>query len=381
MCIRDSTITGKVTDLKSKEAMPFVAVKVKGTSKGTLTEDDGSYKITTKDTSTLTLVFSFSTYNTQEILVAGRSVIDVEMASEITEKDEVIVIGYGNSTEKERTGAGSKVDGEDIEKMNMSRVDQALQGQASGVNVSTNSGSPGGSSNIRIRGLSTFGNNNPLILVDGVVYDPAGLNALNPSDIKSINVLKDATAGIYGVRAANGVIIIETKKGKLNAKPSIEYNGYYGIQQTANKLQLLTAEEYAVVKNEMFAFGGQPMPFNNTNLGVGTDWQDSIFQTAAVQSHQVSMTGGTRSTRYSIGLGYFNQDGIVGGEKAHFARYNARLNLSTDLSDKLKLNSVFLFSNDYRKGLPENGIGSVLYNTVNAFPLSLIHISEPTRPY
>ena len=148
----------------------------------------------------------------------------------------------------------------------------------------------------------------------------------------------------------------------------MEYSGYYGIQQTAKKLDLLNAEEYAVIKNETFAFSGQPLPFPNTALGVGTDWQDSIFQNAPVQSHNISLSGGTSNTRYSLGWGYFNQDGIVGGEKANLERYNARVNLSTDLSEKLTLNSVFLFSNDTRKGLPENGIGSVLYNTINAFP-------------
>ncbi len=219
------------------------------------------------------IIFS-PVHEKKEILVAGRTSIDVVLEG-IKEFEEVVVVGYGESTSKELTGATSKVSGEDVEKMNLSRMDQALQGQVSGVNISTNSGSPGGSSNIRIRGLSTFGNNNPLILVDGVVYDAAGLNALNPSDIESINVLKDATAGIYGVRAANGVIIVTTKKGKLNAKPSIEYNAYFGIQQTSKELNLLNAQEYAVIKNEMFGNGGEPLPFNNTNLGTGTNWQDS----------------------------------------------------------------------------------------------------------
>ncbi|MFM9004422.1 MAG: SusC/RagA family protein, partial [Flavobacteriales bacterium] len=200
-------------------------------------------------------------------------------------------------------------------------------------------------------------------------------------DIKSINVLKDATAGIYGVRAANGVIIVETKNGAINRKPSIEYNGYYGVQQTARKLDLLTAEEYAVIKNEAFAFGGQAMPFSNTNLGTGTNWQDSVFSSAPVQSHNLSLNGGTLNTRYSIGLGYFNQEGIVGADKANFGRYNARLNFATDMSEKLKLNSVLLFSSDMRSTLPENGIGSVLYNTINAFPNEPVYSSPSTFSY
>ena len=379
MFAQNLTISGLITD-ENSEPLPFATISVQGTTEGTLSDVDGKYTISVAASETLTLVFSYTGYAPQEILVAGRSVIDVQMKSS-TLLDDVIVVGYGNSSVKELTGATSQVDGENVEKMNLSRMDQALQGQIAGVSINTNSGSPGGSSNIRIRGLSTFGDNDPLILVDGVVYDSEGLNALNPSDIKSINVLKDATAGIYGVRAANGVIIIETKNGSLNSKPTVEYSGYYGIQQTAKKLDLLNAEEYAVIKNETFAFSGQPLPFPNTALGVGTDWQDSIFQNAPVQSHNISLSGGTSNTRYSLGWGYFNQDGIVGGEKANFERYNARVNLSTDLSEKLTLNSVFLFSNDTRKGLPENGIGSVLYNTINAFPTDPIRTPDGNYSY
>jgi len=150
--------------------------------------------------------------------------------------EDVVIIGYGRATKKEFTGANSSLKGQSLEKLNIPRMDQALQGQIPGVVVSTNSGSPGGTSSIRIRGLSTFGDNDPLILVDGVVYDSEGLNALNPNDIASINVLKDATAGIYGVRAANGVIIVETKKGQLKSAPRWEISGFQGLQQTAKKI-------------------------------------------------------------------------------------------------------------------------------------------------
>lgn len=364
---QEINISGIVKNDKN-EVMPFVSVKVKNQNIDVLSDINGYYTLNVIDSSFLSLIFFYSGYVKQEIVVNNRNVIDVVLLPQFKELDQVIIIGYGEATSKELTGATGKVKGEDIEKLNVSRMDQALQGQVSGVSINTNSGSPGGSSNIRIRGLSTFGDNDPLILVDGVVYDSEGLNALNPSDIKSINVLKDATAGIYGVRAANGVIIVETKNGKLNSKPKVEYSGYYGMQETSKRLDLLNAQEYAIIKNEMFAMGGQSMPFNNTNLGVGTIWQDSVFKMAPVQSHNISLSGGTFSTKYSIGLGYFNQDGIVGVDKSNFSRYNARVNLSTDLSSKLKFNSVFLYSSDSRSTLPENGIGSVLYNTINAFP-------------
>jgi TonB-linked SusC/RagA family outer membrane protein len=348
--------------------LPLVKVQLKGQNIGVTTDSEGNFELAITDKNSGTLVFTLMGYEKQEIELKGQLRIDVVLKELFNENQEVVVVGYGSSKSKEFTGANSKVKGEDIEKLNITRVDQALQGQVAGVNISTNSGSPGGSANIRIRGLSTFGDNDPLILVDGIVYDSEGLNALNPSDIKSINVLKDATAGIYGVRAANGVIIVETKKGSLNSKPQIEYNAFYGVQQTSRKLDLLNATEYAVIKNEMFGLSGQPMPFNNTNLGEGTSWQDSVFQSAPMQSHNLSINGGTLNTRYSIGFGYISQDGIVGGPKANFSRYNARLNFSTDLSPKIKLNSVLLYSNDARSTLPENGIGSVLYNTINAFP-------------
>ena len=374
------SVSGTVLNERS-EGIPYVKITLKSNNKLFLSDGKGLFQIQVANLDSEVLVFSAMGYQKLELPVQGKTNLTAVLKELVQDTKDVVVVGYGTSKTKELTGATSKVKGEDIEKMNMTRMDQALQGQVSGVTVSSNSGSPGGSSNIRIRGLSTFGDNDPLILVDGVVYDSEGLNALNPADIKSINVLKDATAGIYGVRAANGVIIVETKNGAINRKPSMEYNGYYGIQQTARKLDLLTAEEYAVIKNEAFAFGGQAMPFANTSLGTGTNWQDSVFSSAPVQSHNLSLNGGTLNTRYSIGLGYFNQEGIVGADKANFGRYNARLNFSTDMSEKLKLNSVLLFSSDMRSTLPENGIGSVLYNTINAFPNEPVYSSPGTFSY
>jgi len=372
-------VQGKVNNEKN-EPLPFVSVSIKNKNKGIKTDFDGNYKLEVSGPED-TLIFYFIGYMKFETVVGSRTVIDVQLVAEAQELDEVVVVGYGEAKSKEFTGATSKVQGDEVEKMNVARVDQALQGQVSGVTISTNSGSPGGSANIRIRGLSTFGDNDPLILVDGVVYDSEGLNALNPSDIKSINVLKDATAGIYGVRAANGVIIVETKQGRLNAKPKVEYNGYYGIQTTAKKLDLLNAREYAIIKNEMFGLGGQEIPFPNPELGEGTSWQDSVFQRAPVQSHNFSLSGGTNATKYSIGLGYYDQTGIVGGEKAGFSRYNARLNFDTELSKRMTLNSVFLYSNEARSTLPENGIGSVLYNTINAFPNEPVFSADGNYSY
>ncbi|MCH1472780.1 MAG: SusC/RagA family TonB-linked outer membrane protein, partial [Bacteroidia bacterium] len=361
------SVSGVVSDSLGQRIMG-AAIVVKGTNSGSITDENGNYRIANVDLTNATLVASYSGYKTKTIKVKGRKTINIMLSDASLGLGQVMVVGYGTATKKEFTGASANVIGEDLQRLNIPRIDQALQGQVSGVNINTNSGSPGGSSSIRIRGLSTFGDNDPLILVDGVVYDSEGLNALNPNDIESVNVLKDATAGIYGVRAANGVILIETKKGRRNVKPKIELSAYTGVQQATKKLNVLNAREYAVLKNEMFANGNNPLPFANTNLGEGTDWQDAVFQDAQVQNYNVTVTGGTEKTTYSIGGSYFSQDGIVGLDKSNFTRFNGRVNLNTEMSDRLRLSSVFLYTNEERQALPENGIGSVLYNTINAFP-------------
>ena len=372
-------VTGTVID-ETNEGMPGVTVKVEGKDKGTTTDLDGKYAIDI-DNKSNKLIFSFIGYKKYIVQVNDQTKIDVQLQVSSESLDEVVVIGYGKTTVKELTGATVQVKGESVERLNIPRMDQALQGQVSGVAINTNSGSPGGSSSIRIRGLSTFGDNDPLILVDGVVYDSEGLNALNPGDIESINVLKDATAGIYGVRAANGVIIIETKKGRKGAKPKFEVGSYVGLQQTTKSLDLLNAAEYALIKNEMFIRGtGSPI-FNNTDLKVGTNWQDSIFQSSPIESFNFGVTGGGKNSSFSIGGNYFSQDGIVGGNKSSFDRYNARVNLVNSLTDKLTLSSVFLFTHEERKALPENGIGSVLYNTINAFPTRDIRTTDGNYEY
>ncbi|MGY6520612.1 MAG: SusC/RagA family TonB-linked outer membrane protein [Mongoliitalea sp.] len=364
------SIRGQVLDERG-DPIPGASILKVGTTTGTVTDLDGNFTLAAVPGDQLRV--SFIGYQTQTITVGSQAQIIIRLGDEISSLNEVIVVGYGTATKKELTGAVSQIKGEAVADMNMPRLDQALQGKLSGVTITTNSGAPGGTSNIRIRGLGTFGNNNPLILVDGVIFDAAGLNSLNPNDIESINVLKDATAGIYGVRAANGVIIVETKKGSKNQKPSLEFSSYYGVQQAERKLNLLNAREYAVLVNEAFAAGGNLPPFANTNLGVGTDWQSEVFQTAPIQEHMVTVNGGSEKTSYSIGGGYFGQQGIVGGDRSNFERYNARINFITEIAPKLKLTSVFLYSHERTSGIPQGGIGSVLFNTINAYP------TEPVR--
>ena len=369
------TVKGKVTseDQFLPEGIPGVTVLIKGMSVGTSTDMNGEYSLKIPNGAT-TLVFSFIGYQTQEVAIGIETTINAVLMPDIKSLEEVVVIGYGTSTKKELTGAVSVVDGKSIEKINPIRIENALQGQVAGVQISSSSGSPGGAQNIRIRGYTTNGNNNPLVVVDGVPYGVEGLSSLNPNDIESINVLKDATAGIYGVRAANGVIIVTTKSGKKKQATKFSFDGYYGVQESTRKLNLLNATQYAVLKNEAAAAGGTSLPFNNTQLGTGTDWQDAVFtKNAAIQNYNLSAVGGSEKTTFSIGASYMKQDGIVGGDKSSFTRYNARLNFKTDLTDKLSFSNTLLYTNENRKGLPENGIGSVLFNAINNSPISPIY--------
>ncbi|MFW5759861.1 MAG: SusC/RagA family TonB-linked outer membrane protein, partial [Cyclobacteriaceae bacterium] len=372
------TVQGIVTG--EGEALPGVNVLLKGTERGVVTNIDGSYSIEVPGEDAV-LQFSYIGFQPKEVVVGNQSQIDVILETDLLSLQEVIVVGYGTTTKKEATGAVTAVNAERIESLNPQRVDQALQGQVAGVNINAASGSPGGSFNIRIRGITTNGNNNPLILVDGVRYDAAGLNALNPNDVESINVLKDATAGIYGVQAANGVIMITTKKGKLNTKPKLNFSGYYGVQETSNKLNLLNAREYAILKNEAFAAGNQTPPFNNVELGEGTDWQNQVFQTAPIQNYNLTISGGSDKTSYSFGGSYLDQEGIVGGPQASFRRLNARLNFVTELAPRVKLENVLLYTNEQRKTLPEFSIGSVLYNAINAYPTEGVFQQDGSYSY
>ena len=207
------------------------------------------------------LEFSYTGYQTQTITVASFDELTINLGTSASNIEEVVVIGYSTSTKKEVTGAVSVVKADEIEALNPNRLEQALQGQSSGVQISSQSGSPGGGFNIRIRGISSNGNNNPLILVDGVRYED--LSALNPSSIESINILKDASASIYGVQPANGVILITTKKGQKGVDPVVDIHAYYGVQETERQIPVLNATEYALLINEAHANGGSTPPFSS----------------------------------------------------------------------------------------------------------------------
>ena len=363
---QDIQVQGVILDANSSEPLPGVNVLVKGTNRGTAADFDGNFVLTGLSQGEV-LVFTYLGYLSQEYTVKGSEQVTIRLQEDVSALEEVVVIGYGTQTKKELTGAVAVVGSETIEELNPTRIEQALQGQVAGVQVTTESGSPGSASNIRIRGISTNGDNRPLILVDGNVIED--LSVINPGDIESINVLKDATAGIYGVRAANGVILITTKTGRRNTDLKFSYDAWGGVQQTSRKIPVLNATEYAVIVNEAYAAGGSPNPYPDlSTLGTGTDWQDEVFSNALIFNHNFTASGGSEKSTYSFGASHLTQDGIVGGPKANFNRSTVRINYNVEPLKNLNIVTNLLYTHTNRKTLPENSLGSVLFNALNNAP-------------
>lgn len=358
-------VKGVVKDAVSGETLPGVSVVIKGTSIGTETNFDGVFNLANVKQGA-TLVLNYLGKKPKEVVVTSTSItVSLEDAAEALE--EIVVIGYGTQRKKEVTGAVTVISSATIDDLQPTRIEQALQGQVAGVNITTSSGSPGAAANIRIRGISTNGDSRPLILLDGRVIED--LSVVNPSDIESINILKDAAAGIYGVRAANGVILVTTKSGRKNTAFVSTLNTYVGFQQTTREIPLLNATEYALLANEAFAANGEPLPFPSVaGLGQGTNWQRQAFESAPIYSIDYTLNKGTEKSTYSLGLSVLDQDGIVGLDKSNFNRRNIRFNFDTEITDKLKFTSSTIFTNTNKRNLSENVLGSVLFNALNMPP-------------
>jgi TonB-linked SusC/RagA family outer membrane protein len=353
-------VSGTVTEADSGAPLPGATVLVKGTNNGTTTDFDGMFQITGVPGDAI-LVVSYLGFETQEVAVNNATSFNVALSSAADTIDEIVVIGYGTQSKKEVTGAVSVLGAEAIQKLSPVRAEQAIQGQVAGVNITSQSGSPGSGLNIRIRGITTNGNNAPLILVDGNRI--GDLNALNPNDIESINVLKDATAGIYGVQAANGVILITTKSGRRNSELDVTIDTYTGFQATSNKLDLMNSFEFAQFVNDAK---------NKTEFFVypqdGTDWQDEVFEVAPISEVNATVKGGGEKSAYTFAAGYLDQDGIVGGSSNNYERVTARINYEYDILDNLKVTANALHFKATKQNLAEGGIGAVLYNAVNINP-------------
>lgn len=340
-------ITGKITSADNNQPLPGVTVKVKDSPTGTLSGADGSYTISAKNGDVL--IFSFISYVTQQIYVGSSTVINVALKPSTNDLSEVVVIGYGTRKRSDLTGSISSVTAADIAKSQPTTIDQALQGRAAGVIVQQVSGQPGGDVNVQIRGLGGFVGSAPLYVIDGVQIPPNGqsaipgngtnpLSSINPSDIASIDVLKDASAtAIYGSQASNGVIIITTKKGTVGA-PLISYDGYQGWQKLPKYYDVMDLRQYATFMNEkgvIIGYDMRPQFANPQYLGVGTNWQKALFRTAPMQNHNLSISGGDARTRYYISGTYFSQQGIALG--SDFKRTSVKANIDNKTTNWLKV--------------------------------------------
>ena len=362
-----NTLSGTVVD-DLDIPIPGVNVLIKGTTQGTVTNFDGVYSLENVNQNDV-IVFSYVGFQTQEIVYTGQDKIDVQLMVSTEALEEIVVIGYGSESKRKVTGAISTISSESIEELEPLNTAQALQGTSAGVNVLQGSGAPGAESSIRIRGIATNGVNGPLIILDGLQYG-GGLNSLNPQDIKSITVLKDAQAAIYGSIGANGVVLIETKSGKRNQSAVVKYNTYLGLQETTRKLPLLNSNEYALLLNEGYANAGLDIPFPNLSaIENDTNWQDEVFDTAEIINHNISISGGSEKSDYMFTASHLDQKGIVGSDKSQFKRTTARLKFNTDVRDFLTLSSNVIFTNNRSKGINSFGLGSVLFNALNMAPV------------
>jgi len=383
---QDGTVTGVVSD-ENGLPVPGASILVKGTSTSASSDIDGKYAIAATPSSTL--VFSYVGYANQEVAVGNKTVVNISLAQGAKNLDEVVVVGYGTQKKSVVTGAISSVKSKDLENLPLTTVGQSLQGRASGVYVAQNAGQPGSSATIRVRGITTFNNNDPLWVVDGVIVDNGGMNYLNQSDIESMEVLKDAASqAIYGARAAAGVILITTKKGK-SGKMSVNYNGFAGFSKASRRVDLLDATQYATLRNEAYANGYTSgtftLPFPNAaSLGKGTDWQDVIFNDSAQRSqHELSISGGNDKSTFYMSVGLTDQEGIVTTAISNYTRKNIRLNSTHKLGKYVTVGQTLGFSNEKTVGLGNTNseYGGPLASAINLDPVTPAIVTDPsTRP-
>ncbi|KAA3439557.1 SusC/RagA family TonB-linked outer membrane protein [Rufibacter hautae] len=375
-----TSITGRVTSARTGEALPGVSVVVKGTTAGSSTDIDGRFQVQTPAAGT-TLVFSYIGFLSKEEPINGRATVNVTLQEDQRALEEVVVVGYGTQLRREVSTAISSVTSEEITQTPVTRIEQALQGRVAGVQVTNVSGQPGDAPTVRIRGIGSTGNSNPIYIVDG--FPVGGIDYLNPGDIESIDVLKDAaSAAIYGARGGNGVVIITTKQGRRDGTMNVSYDGYMGVQNPWRQLKLLNAREYATLMNEGAANAGMTPPFADpTQFTGGTDWQDAIFEkNAPIQNHQVTVTGGTEKSAYSAALSYFDQDGIVGGDKSNFQRYTARVNADNQVKSWLKFGTNLAYTHIKRRAFdPNQEFGGILNNALNIDPLTPVYETDPAK--
>ena len=383
----EKTITGTVTDLATDETLPGVNIVAKGTTIGTVTDIDGNYRLTVAD-DVETLVFSSVGYEKEEVVIGDQSVIDISMAPDIQSLSEVVVVGYGTQAREDLTGSVSSIDANEvIEKQAVQSFEQALQGRAAGVQVKQATGAPGGGLSVRVRGVGSITTSaEPLYVVDGVPIsgsnavtgdgfrgsapDQNVLSTLNPNDIQSIEILKDASAtAIYGSRAANGVVLITTKSGK-SGQNNINFSTYQGWSNLINPYEMANAQQYAIMVEEDRAFRERTSIYSQQAIdslatAEGTDWLDEISRVGRIQNYNLSVSGGDVDTKYFLSADYFGEDGII--KNSDFDRYSARLNLSQTIN-KFQVGTNLTLSRSQSNRVPtdvgfDNG-GSVIARAI-----------------
>ncbi len=361
-------ISGRVVSADDNSGLPGVSVVVKGTTAGTVTDGDGRYKLNVPGPASV-LVFSFVGYLSEEVTVGNRTTIDMKMAADIKALSEVVVVGYGTQKKSQLTGAIASVSNKEISELPIANAQQALQGRAPGVDVVTNSNKPGAGVSVRIRGRRSFSaGNEPLFVVDGIPLS-GGINDINPQDIQSMEILKDASAtAIYGSRGANGVVIITTKRGRAG-EMSVTYDGYYGVSSSLGRIDMMNGPEFAEYKRESrrsvdINKDGRPDYDNNDpdadsklfepieleSIAAGrtTDYQDLMLRNGNQQSHQLGILGGSENTLFSLSGNYFNEQGIIPGQD--FTRYTFRVNIDQNISKRIKVGTSTLFAYSIRNG-------------------------------
>ena len=361
------TVSGTITSSEDGFGVPGATVQVQGTKSSTVTDFDGKYKVEAKTGDVL--VITFVGFKSQNITVGTQKVVNVVLSPETSELKEIVVIGYGTQKKKVNTAATSLVSGKDIQQVASLDVVNALQGQASGVSVTSSSGQPGANMVVNIRGAGTAGNSDPLYVVDGVVVDN-GIGYLDPSVIERVDVLKDASAAsIYGARAANGVILVTTKKGK-DGKMNVSFSSYTGFQQIAKKLDLMNTQEYTTIMNEARVNSGYAPLYTKEQIAgfPDTDWQKSLFNEGAIkQNHSLLITGGDEKSTIATGLSYYGQEGMIGGStsQSQYDRITFTVNSTSEvIKGFLKIGENFTLSNIKSSGVADDGIYS---NAIRAF--------------
>lgn len=368
---QERIVTGTITNA-ANEPLPGVNILIKGTTQGTTSDFNGKYSLQIPGDDAV-LVFSFIGYETQEVAVGSRTSVSIAMVEDTKTLAEVVVVGYGEVEKRDITGSVAQVKAEELQQIPVYNIEQALKARAAGVRVSQNSGQPGGRIEVRIRGgNSMIGDNAPLYVVDGFPLT-GGVEFVNPNDIESIDILKDASAtAIYGARGANGVVIITTKRGKAGQKGRIDLNSYYGVQQETKRYDLLNAKEYAIIANEWLRNGGQQPFFNVDEIeNPGTDWQDVVLRSAPIQDHTLTFSGSGDKTRYALSGNYFAQDGIL--INSGVKRGSLRLNLDHEMNKWLKLGVNLSISRRETESVPVNNgyRGTALLSAAASAPPTL----------